>query len=82
MPRLAEYFTLEIHVRQLHGEETRIIKYTCDRDVSTMNTVLHRAMYSYPAPQYCAPRLTLCGLVLDADSEELSMQIGKIGTSL
>ena len=77
MPRLAEDFTLEIHVSQLHGTETKIIKYTCDRDVSTMKSVLHRAMYSYPAPQYCAPKLTLCGLVLDADSAELSMQVGK-----
>ena len=74
---LAKDFTLEIHVGQLNGGETKIISYTWEkgREDYTMGRVLLQALYMYPAPVNSRPRLTLCGRVLDAESKDMNMRV-------
>ena len=77
---LAKDFTLEVHVTRLNGEETKVIKYSFEKGRDdyyyTVGRVLLHALYIYPAPVNSRPRLTLCGRVLDAESNDMDMKIG------
>ena len=74
---LAKKFTLEIHVGKLNGDAKKIISYTFGpgQDDYTMGNVLYQAKNMYPTPDNKRPRLSLCGCVLDDESEEMYMKI-------
>ena len=73
-------FTLEVHVTRLNGEETKVIKCSFEKGRDdyyyTVGRVLLHALYIYPAPVNSRPKLTLCGRVLDAESNDMDMNIG------
>ena len=76
---LAMKFTLEIHVRVLsgHTDAKKNISYTFvpGQDDYTVGIVFAQAKNMYPTPAETRPRLSLCGCVLDDQSEEMYMKM-------